>query len=377
MSTSPVSSEALAESVQLLRLADKAMMTPPPSEDKAPPSSQKSTSNHSDSDPKQAAGNADNNTYIESLKEERQQLSHHADCLNHVFTLIDKEIKRVTGNEVSKDAVLSEIIAVPVEKYPNYNFVGRILGPRGTTAKQLEASIGCKVTILGRTKKDVSTESLAPTDNGPLRVQISCPADLPDAAQRMEAGISVINALLVPPADGQDELKRQQLMVLANMNGTYRPRSSTSQSQYNTGGAGDFGHQHQFQNLLPYGYRLPVMSKSQHEMPNEFNLLHSHLSSNSISNSHSTKFDCFNPKCTILRNLIEQNSSKNATPKIEDVLNVMHMYELMNRIRLANSSLFGEPRRYDDMVKAQEIGKRMCSALGTPAHRSRLQQAKK
>ncbi len=31
-----------------------------------------------------------------------------------------------------------------------YNFVGRILGPRGLTAKQLEAETGCKIMVRGR-----------------------------------------------------------------------------------------------------------------------------------------------------------------------------------------------------------------------------------
>lgn len=41
----------------------------------------------------------------------------------------------------------------------------------------------------------------------------------------------------------------------------------------------------------------------------------------------------------------------------------MHMYELMNRIRLANSSLFGDHHNRDEVVKAQEIGNRMCSSF--------------
>ena len=49
--------------------------------------------------------------------------------------------------------------------------------------------------------------------------------------------------------------------------------------------------------------------------------------------------------------------------KIEDVLSVVHMYELMNRIRLANSSLLS---RQEEVSKAQEIGNRMCSSIGVP-----------
>ena len=42
-----------------------------------------------------------------------------------------------------------------------FNFVGRILGPRGMTAKQLEQETGCKIMVRGRgsmrDKKKVST----------------------------------------------------------------------------------------------------------------------------------------------------------------------------------------------------------------------------
>ena len=31
-----------------------------------------------------------------------------------------------------------------------YNFVGRILGPRGLSAKQFEAETGCKIIVRGR-----------------------------------------------------------------------------------------------------------------------------------------------------------------------------------------------------------------------------------
>lgn len=41
-----------------------------------------------------------------------------------------------------------------------YNFVGRLLGPRGMTAKQFEYELGCKIMIRGkgsmRDKKKVS-----------------------------------------------------------------------------------------------------------------------------------------------------------------------------------------------------------------------------
>ncbi|KAK1866379.1 hypothetical protein I4F81_008899 [Pyropia yezoensis] len=41
-------------------------------------------------------------------------------------------------------------LLVPAEKYPDFNFVGRILGPRGATLKALERETSCKIMIRGR-----------------------------------------------------------------------------------------------------------------------------------------------------------------------------------------------------------------------------------
>jgi hypothetical protein len=41
-------------------------------------------------------------------------------------------------------------IRIPVEDYPGYNFVGRLLGPRGATLKHLELSSKCRLYIRGR-----------------------------------------------------------------------------------------------------------------------------------------------------------------------------------------------------------------------------------
>jgi len=35
-------------------------------------------------------------------------------------------------------------------QYVQFNFVGRILGPRGMTAKQLEVDTGCKIMVRGK-----------------------------------------------------------------------------------------------------------------------------------------------------------------------------------------------------------------------------------
>lgn len=41
-------------------------------------------------------------------------------------------------------------IRIPVEEFPGYNFIGRLLGPRGATLKNLETSSKCRLFIRGR-----------------------------------------------------------------------------------------------------------------------------------------------------------------------------------------------------------------------------------
>ncbi|KAM4625862.1 protein quaking-A-like [Polymixia lowei] len=87
----------------------------------------------------------------------------------HLERLLDEEINRVR-KDMYNDTVnglvdkhplelpepmgpiihLQEKLFVPVKEYPDYNFVGRILGPRGLTAKQLEAETGCKIMVRGK-----------------------------------------------------------------------------------------------------------------------------------------------------------------------------------------------------------------------------------
>jgi splicing factor 1 len=41
-------------------------------------------------------------------------------------------------------------IYIPQDKYPDYNFIGLILGPRGNTQKKMEKETGCKIVIRGK-----------------------------------------------------------------------------------------------------------------------------------------------------------------------------------------------------------------------------------
>lgn len=155
---------------------------------------------------------------------------------------LEPEIKKRV--EPDGTVTLSVTLLVPVQKYPKYNFVGRILGPRGMTAKQLERDTGCKILVKGRgsTKTynpstkisrggnyltSLSTISQDALTNDPLNVFIEC-TDVESMAQKkLRKAMEVIQNLLTPPADGKDELKRKQLIDYAIINGTFRQTSST------------------------------------------------------------------------------------------------------------------------------------------------------
>ncbi|XP_032540182.1 protein quaking isoform X8 [Chiroxiphia lanceolata] len=141
---------------------------------------------------------------------------------------------------------LQEKLYVPVKEYPDFNFVGRILGPRGLTAKQLEAETGCKIMVRGkgsmRDKKKVSFKSRDSHDPAVLEVEEEQNRGKPnwehlnedlhvlitveDAQNRAEIklkrAVEEVKKLLIPAAEGEDSLKKMQLMELAILNGTYR-----------------------------------------------------------------------------------------------------------------------------------------------------------
>uniref|UniRef100_A0A2K6QHC6 K Homology domain-containing protein n=1 Tax=Rhinopithecus roxellana TaxID=61622 RepID=A0A2K6QHC6_RHIRO len=136
---------------------------------------------------------------------------------HHLERLLDEEISRVPkdmyndklngSTEIRSaelpDAVkpivhLQEKLYVPVKEYPDFYFVGRLLGPRGLTAKQLEAQTGYKIMEQNRGK--LNREYL----NEDLHVLIT----VEDAENRR---VEEVKKLLVPAAEGEDSLKKMLL----------------------------------------------------------------------------------------------------------------------------------------------------------------------
>ncbi|XP_074570160.1 KH domain-containing protein At1g09660/At1g09670-like [Curcuma longa] len=152
-------------------------------------------------------------------------------------------IPRVNTSPIVKKVVRLD---VPVDKYPNYNFVGRLLGPRGNSLKRVEATTQCRVYIRGRgsVKDLVKEEKLRDKPgyehlNEPLHVLVEAEftADVIDS--RLDQAVTILDDLLKPVDESVDYYKKQQLRELAILNGTLReesPQLSPSLSPFNSTG---------------------------------------------------------------------------------------------------------------------------------------------
>ncbi|XP_035817419.1 KH domain-containing protein SPIN1-like isoform X1 [Zea mays] len=126
-------------------------------------------------------------------------------------------------------------LEVPTETYPNFNFIGRLLGPRGNSLKRIEACTGCRVFIRGKGSiKDSGKEEQLKGRPGyehlsePLHILIEAelPANVIDA--RLAKAQEILEELLKPVDESQDYYKRQQLRELAMLNSPLREESPRS-----------------------------------------------------------------------------------------------------------------------------------------------------
>ncbi|KAG8365194.1 hypothetical protein BUALT_Bualt18G0079000 [Buddleja alternifolia] len=123
-------------------------------------------------------------------------------------------------------------VDIPVDQYPNYNFVGRLLGPRGNSLKRVEATTDCRFLIRGRGSiKDPVREEMMRGKPGyehlnePLHILIEAELPVEIIDTRLMQAREILEDLLKPMDESQDFYKKQQLRELAVLNGTLREES--------------------------------------------------------------------------------------------------------------------------------------------------------
>ncbi|ESN99215.1 hypothetical protein HELRODRAFT_67109 [Helobdella robusta] len=182
--------------------------------------------------------------YLLQLLKDKQQLTSFPNSFVHIGRLLDSEISRVRSNlfylglnkeplqlpEPSGSPVtLTEKLSVPVRDHPDFNFVGRLLGPRGLTIKQLELDTGCRILIRGQGSmrdkhKEEQMKGKAKWEhlNEDLHVLVTAEDAKNRAAVRLRKAVDEVKKLLMPIPESEDELKKRQLTELAVLNGTYK-----------------------------------------------------------------------------------------------------------------------------------------------------------
>jgi len=183
--------------------------------------------------------------YLAQLLKDKKQIQAFPNVFIHLERILDDEINKVRvtlfnlekkplalPDEEGPKITLTEKLFVPVKEHPDFNFVGRILGPRGITAKQLERDTGCKIMVRGKgsmrdKKKEEQMKGKPNWEhlNEELHVLVVVEDSQHRAEIKMKRAVDEIKRLLVPAPEGEDDLKKIQLMELAIMNGTYRDQT--------------------------------------------------------------------------------------------------------------------------------------------------------
>ncbi|CAL8257443.1 unnamed protein product [Lota lota] len=139
----------------------------------------------------------------------------------------EEEVKKYLDIISNKNIKLCERVLIPVQQYPKFNFVGKLLGPRGNSMKRLQEETGAKMSILGKgSMRDKGKEEELRKSgeakyshlSNDLHVLIEVFAPPGEAYSRMSRALDEIKKFLVP--DYNDEIRQEQLRELSYLNGS-------------------------------------------------------------------------------------------------------------------------------------------------------------
>ncbi|XP_072890668.1 KH domain-containing, RNA-binding, signal transduction-associated protein 1-like isoform X3 [Hemitrygon akajei] len=157
--------------------------------------------------------------YLPELMAERDSLD---PSFVHGSRLLSAEIEKVQKGEkkedekrfldilTQKNIKLSERCLIPVAQFPKFNFVGKLLGPRGNSLKRLQEDTGTKMSILGKgSMRDKAKEDELRKGgeakyahlNSDLHVLVEVFAPPTEAYSRMYHAMEELKKFLIPGYD--------------------------------------------------------------------------------------------------------------------------------------------------------------------------------
>lgn len=112
-------------------------------------------------------------------------------------------------------------ILVPIKEHPRFNFVGKLLGPKGNTLKRLQEDTMCKMAILGRgsmkdRKKEEELRASMDTKyahlSDDLHVEVSANGPPAEVHARIAYAMAELRKYLIP--DSNDFIRQEQMREL-------------------------------------------------------------------------------------------------------------------------------------------------------------------
>lgn len=172
--------------------------------------------------------------YLPELMAEKDSLD---PSFTHALRLVNQEIEKFQKGEgkeeekyidvvINKNMKLGQKVLIPVKQFPKFNFVGKLLGPRGNSLKRLQEETLTKMSILGKgsMRDKTKEEELRKSGeakyfhlNDDLHVLIEVFAPPAEAYARMGHALEEIKKFLIP--DYNDEIRQAQLQELTYLNG--------------------------------------------------------------------------------------------------------------------------------------------------------------
>ena len=187
--------------------------------------------------------------YFAQLLKDKKQIEAFPNVFSHLERLLDEEIYKVRGNlfqfptnkeplsipeATGQFVTSSKKLYVPANEHPDFNFVGRILGPRGKTVKLLEQETGCKIRVRGKgSLRDKQKEEIMRDKpnwehlSEELHILITVEDHRQRGEMKLQRAVNEVKKLLVPLKEDKDDLKKCQFMELQILNGTCRDIKSS------------------------------------------------------------------------------------------------------------------------------------------------------
>ncbi|KAI0711954.1 hypothetical protein C8T65DRAFT_708073 [Cerioporus squamosus] len=158
--------------------------------------------------------------------------------------LVDRAMKNdpnfrppVEYHQMKRSQRPSEKVYIPVKEFPEINFFGLLVGPRGNSLKKMERESGAKISIRGKgsvKEGKARPEQYAEDAEEDLHCLVTA-----DSEDKVATCVNLINKVIETAAstpEGQNDHKRNQLRELAALNGTLR--DDENQICQNCGGVG-------------------------------------------------------------------------------------------------------------------------------------------